>query len=116
MKRLWCFSLCILVLLFAASCSDKEKCDCCGDSIAWDEAYVLTGCSKTIGRGYNKSTAFSECVLCGYCYRDAMKELADNIEGSILEEYLFEEIADDFQGSNLEQFLIDCGYSIKFIG
>lgn len=105
-----------VTLLFLCACANRVDCDCCGDSISWEEACVLTGRSETVGRGYTKSIAFRECALCESCHRDAMHELVDNLDGSILEEYLFEDIADNFPGSNLEQFLIDCGYSITFIG
>lgn len=103
-------------LLLLCACSNTIDCDCCGSSVDWDDSFILTGCSETVGRGYTKSIAFRECALCESCYRDAMHELVDNLAGSILEEYLLEHLVDNFSGSNLEQFLIDQGYSVKFIG
>lgn len=100
MKRLWCFSLCILVLLFAASCSNKEKCDCCGDILEWDDAYILTSC-------YYDESRELHCALCKSCYQDAMHSLVENFNGSMLEEYLLEYLVDNFSGSELEKHLIE---------
>ena len=103
MKKILLLTVLFSLLLLCA-CSNTIDCDCCGSSVDWDDSFILTGCWE------------GECALCGPCYREAMHELVDDFDGSILEEYLLEHLVDNFSGSNLEQFLIDQGYSVKFIG
>ena len=92
-------------MLLFSSCSNDIKCDCCRTSLDLDDAYILTSC-------YYDESRELYCSLCKSCYQDAMYNLTENFEGSILEEYLLEHLIDNFSGSKLEELLVGMGYMI----
>ena len=105
-----CFLLIVFFvasMLLFSSCSNDIGCDCCGNRLDWNDAYILTSC-------YYDDSRELYCSLCKSCYQDAMHILVDDFEGSILEEYLLEHLIDNFPGRKLEEHLVGLGYIIDY--
>ena len=112
MKRTLALFMCLSSFLLSA-CAKSYHCDCCGEAVDVNEAQLISYCADETKSG---TITMSECYLCKPCYEEAIALLIETLDGSLLEEYLFEYLAYEFQGSNFEEFLEDQGYEITYIG